>query len=254
MKPYPKITFIIFSLLAICFIVNAQKLPRVQAGNMHVPSNVKIDGNITEWGQFQAFNKATDINYSVANDNENLYLVVQATIPDVISRILNGGITVSVVPSGKKDDKGAPNISYPVSAPGNKVSIYLRNKSTINADSLMNIKNRAMETKHKIIRTSNITGVDTLISVYNTDNIRVAERFDSNLYYNYELAIPLKYLGITASNAAKFAYHIKINEVEQSEIEITRDAQQRVIRVVASRNSVTGQPATDFWGEYTLAK
>ena len=119
----------------------------------------------------------------------------------------------------------------------------------------MKVTNKAMVTKYKTIRTSGIDGVDTLISIYNTDNIRVAERFDNNLYYNYELAIPLKYLGIKADNAAKFAYHIKINEVKESGIETKRDAQQRIISVrVNLLNSAVGQPATDFWGEYTLAK
>lgn len=112
-----------------------------------------------------------------------------------------------------------------------------------------------MQTKYKTIRTSGIDGLDTLISVYNTENVKVAEQFDNNLYYNYELAVPLKYLGINADDASKFAYHIKINEVEERGIETKRDAQQRIIWMrVNLINSAVGQPATDFWGEYTLAK
>lgn len=255
MKPYPKITFTFFLLLVVCTIANAQKLPNVQQTSLRAPAGIKIDGKATEWGnQFQAYNHATDVNYTLSNDDANLYLTVQATIPDVIKKILNGGITLTISQTGKKSDKGASGISYPVSAPGNKVSIYLRNKPTGSiADSLMNVKNKEMSTKYKTIRTSGIAQLDTLISVYNTENIKAAERFDNNLYYNYELAVPLKYLGITADSAT-FAYHIKINEVQQSGIAIKKDAQRRILSVSVTPNSVMGQPATDFWAEYTLAK
>lgn len=152
MKPYPKITFTIFSLLIISIIANAQKLPNVQQVSLRAPANIKIDGNTTEWGnQFQAYNKATDINYTLSNDDKNIYLAVQATIPDVIKRILNGGITLSVNQAGKKDDKGAPSISYPVSAPTNKVTIYLRNKPVGKAaDSLMKVKIKTCKPNTKL--------------------------------------------------------------------------------------------------------
>lgn len=260
MKLYLKNTLIIFLLSTISIMANAQKLPNTQQTSVLTPANIKIDGKATEWGdKFQAYNKATGIYYTLCNDDANLYLTIQATIPDVIKKILNGGITLTISKAGKKDDKGAPSITYPVSAAGNKVSINLRNKPTGNgADSLMNIKNKEMSTKYKTIRTSGIKELDTIISVYNTENMKVAERFDNNLYYTYELAVPLKYLEIMKDNPVKFAYHIKINEVEQSGITMlnqnSTDGRQRLMAIRVGPNAVVGQPATDFWAEYTLAK
>jgi len=55
---------------------------------------VRIDGKITEWGNFQAYNPATEISYTMANDNDKLYLVCSATQPEVIQKIIEGGINI----------------------------------------------------------------------------------------------------------------------------------------------------------------
>ena len=64
---------------------NGQRLPNKQEEGFTAPQNVKIDGKATEWqNQFKAYNTATGIYYTVANDSTNLYLVIQATEPLVI--------------------------------------------------------------------------------------------------------------------------------------------------------------------------
>lgn len=258
-----KNTFSVILLSAACLVGKAQKLPNVQAGSLRAPTNVKIDGKTTEWNnQFQAYNHATDINYTLANDNEHLYLIIQATIPDIIRRILNGGITLTINTQGKKEDKGAASITYPVSGPGNKVSFNSRvlpDPMSVSAvDSFVNAKNSEMASKFKTIKLSGIKQLDTLISVYNADDIKVAEAFDHKMGYTYELAISLKHLEITMDNPLKFAYHIKINEVAQSGITVTTSSadglRPNTVSVRMGANAVVGQSATDFWGEYTLAK
>src|SRR5471030_539366 len=52
----------------------AKKLPDIQPTDLYAPSNIKIDGKTTEWeDKFQAYNRATDVFYTVANDNNNFY-------------------------------------------------------------------------------------------------------------------------------------------------------------------------------------
>ena len=59
-------------------MANAQKLPNVQQASLRAPENVKVDGKPTEWGdKLQAYNKATDVFYTIANDYNNLYLIIQ---------------------------------------------------------------------------------------------------------------------------------------------------------------------------------
>jgi hypothetical protein len=63
---------------------NAQKLPQVQQVSLRAPANIRADGKNKEWGtQLQAFNNATGIFYSMANDDENLYLVIYSNNFDI---------------------------------------------------------------------------------------------------------------------------------------------------------------------------
>lgn len=88
--------FLIILTVIISFAANAQKLPTVQKSSLRAPSNIKIDGETTEWGdKFQAYNTATDIFYTMANDDRGLYLVVQSGDPKIIQR-LTGGITLTI--------------------------------------------------------------------------------------------------------------------------------------------------------------
>jgi len=76
-------------LFSIAFLnTHAQTLPKVQEASLRAPDNIKIDGKPTEWNnQFQAYNTATDLFYTIANDDQNLYLVIQAKKPLSISKI-----------------------------------------------------------------------------------------------------------------------------------------------------------------------
>src|ERR1700761_303273 len=94
---------------------SAQKLPNVQTASLRAPANMKIDGKATEWNnQFQAYNHATDIFYTISNDDSKLYLTVRATDKQVMNKILRGGVTFTVQPSGKKTDKDGISITYPL--------------------------------------------------------------------------------------------------------------------------------------------
>ena len=55
-----------------------QKLPNLQTTSLRAPASIKIDGKTTEWNnRFQAYNKATEVSYTIANDKDKLYLVIQ---------------------------------------------------------------------------------------------------------------------------------------------------------------------------------
>jgi len=97
-----KSTFLPAFLLSVSFAY-AQKLPSVQPNSLRAPANVKIDGIPTGWGEtLQAYNKSTELHYTIANDDENLYLTVQATNPRVIQKLLMTGLTFRLIVQERK--------------------------------------------------------------------------------------------------------------------------------------------------------
>jgi hypothetical protein len=79
-------------LLITHFTAKAQKLPNKQEVSLRIPADMKIDGNAKEWNnKFQAYNKLTNIFYTLSNDDKNLYLVIQATDPIIIEKMIRGG-------------------------------------------------------------------------------------------------------------------------------------------------------------------
>ena len=80
--------------LAASVHLNAQKLPNKQERSMWAPPNPKINGQVDEWGnQFEAYNHATDIYYTLANDDQYLYLLIHTDKARVIEKIVEGGIS-----------------------------------------------------------------------------------------------------------------------------------------------------------------
>jgi hypothetical protein len=93
----------------------AQKLPTTQQISLRAPSELKIDGLPTEWNNvYQAYNKSTDIFYTISNDDNNLYLIVHASISRSMEKIIEGGISFKVNNSGKKDDKKNIVVLFPL--------------------------------------------------------------------------------------------------------------------------------------------
>jgi len=105
----------VLALVSASIVASAQKLPNIQKNSLAAPTSIKIDGKAIEWDDtFQAYNKSTDVYYSIANSADNLYLVVQATDPDIISKIISGGITFTIKNADKKNTTDAVTITYPL--------------------------------------------------------------------------------------------------------------------------------------------
>jgi hypothetical protein len=268
-------------LAAACLTATAQKLPNVQPAGVRAPDNIKIDGKTTEWdNQFQAYNHATDIFYTVSNDDTHLYLTIQATESAIMSKIMGGGITFTVQKSAKKNDKDGVSITYPIFEKNNRPSIGVKmnmnmengvTKTTTTSDpvtdSLVMARNKQLDEKSKVIGVTGIPGLDTLISVYNEDGIKTGERFNKTGAYIYELSVDLKLLGISVADASKFAYHIKLNGTSFGTPTIkvqggdgsaayaaaTAAATEQIMAKLSAMMGPSATP-TDFWGDYTLAK
>jgi len=255
--------------ISVGFTAEAQKLPTVQQAGLYAPANVKVDGKTTEWGnKFQAYNKNTSVFYTMANDADNLYLVLQATDRTAIDKILTNKLTLSVF--NDKDKNILPVTITTPSMRGNSsfINSLIKNPS----DSLVNLTNKAFDANFKELKVTGISAIsDPTISVYNDYGIKFAGRVDANKAYTCELAIPIKNVNhLTTLN--NLSYKIQLNGL---------DLNGGVVRVVvnsgsamksdggaapANVNALFGQMAanggpmgelmsdTNFTGTYTLVK
>ncbi len=265
-----KITVVLLSALAF-LQVSAQKLPNVQQVSLRAPANIKTDGKATEWGnEFKAYNPATELFYTIANDDKKLYLIFQATDRYNITRIVSGGLKIGIQKNGNKTDIGSPSVQFPYMEKGKRASFIQRLNLTGETgerrkyllDSAMQANNRKLRDNVKYIYTKGIPGLDSLISIYNDHGIQAANTFDIDKVYTAEIAIDLKHFGLSIADTSKFAYHITLNggvnkyAMGMSFGSVMNDdgtPAEAFAKQLNHQVEVNGA-TTDFWGEYTLAK
>ncbi|MBC7401425.1 MAG: hypothetical protein H7289_15910 [Mucilaginibacter sp.] len=236
----------------------AQKLPNKQEISFRAPSKLKIDGVAKEWGdRLQAYNKSTQIFYAISNDDKNLYLIVQAKYEEIISKIIRGGITFIINHTTNKKDPQPVTITYPnlrgsdFSRVANGIAgrFYTQPDTSYKPMPITELNNR-INTGSKTIITAGIKGLDSdTLSVYNADGIKAAAQFDSKMLYNYELAIPIKYLNLADNGVNPFSYQLKINGESDDKFVPSGPTDHFPPPV-----SVAQLATTDFWGQYTLSK
>jgi hypothetical protein len=260
--------FILFLIIAIASLcANAQKIPNKQEANLRAPAGIKVDGKATEWGDgFRAYNSATEVYYTIANDDKNLYLAIRATDALVIRKIIAGGITFSVGEGNVAKQTVA--VTYPLFDRKAPPNINLRNKAAIianavTADSFMMAANKELISNAKKIKLSGVgTTGDTVISIYNEEGITAAGLFNNSADYTYELALPLKYLTVLSGERRVLNYTIKLNGSAYAEgaffeqIEGGSRVSSSTIRgkdLPAIKDMQLIAAPTDMSGTYTLA-
>ena len=219
MKINPALQVLLIAvLLSPALNVRAQKLPRIQEQNMLLATHsIRIDGRLGDWEQgVAAYNKPFGVYYSVANDDQNLYLVIRSANRTSAKKMVVGGVTFTVGQSDRKAEENHSSVTFPYydrNTPSWFISFPAGSTDARQNDSLLAAYNGAIAVKFRTIGVRGFKSVtDSLISIYNEEGIKAAAQFDKDLSYCYELAIPLKLLGITA-NAAKLSYTIKLNGI-----------------------------------------
>lgn len=252
---------------------HAQKLPNVQEVSLQAPTNIKIDGKAQEWGEFKAHNSATDIFYTIANDDKKLYLVVYIEAGAVVNRAAVGGIKLTVQKNNSKVPNGAVGVKFPYFEKDKRIVFPVKKRGEINTpaqgDSIMRVYNQRIASNVKWIYTYGMAGTDSLLSVYNDKGIQAAGLFDQSRGYTCEMAIDLALLGISA-DAKQFTYNITIN-AEPNKMSSApwigafksgtnadgsnmNETQLAAVNLMFQNSNNIIYATTDFWGEYTLAK
>jgi hypothetical protein len=253
------------------------KLKSVQTLSVLAVPNVKIDGNLAEWkDDFQAYNKAVKLFYTLANDEKYLYLVVKSTDPTNNAKIAAGGITLNINTADKKTDKDAYSLTYPVVnragigrggrgrggfGGGRNNGVPLSDSAAKAATEEAHKQFIAAAKEIKILGFKDIT--DTLISIYNEYSIKSMIGYDDQGNLTCEMAVPLKALGLSASDPKEFSYQLLLSGIPAPTTGGFGGGGGRGGRgggrggAGGGRNNIDYQELiapTDFWGKYTLAK
>lgn len=253
--------------------LKAQKSVDISAG-VKAPAEVKADGKLTEWSKPLAYNKSTGLHYILANDANNLYLAINATDETTINKILGGGITLLINKEGKKKDKDAIEIVYPMGGGrSNMRSMRMGGRGNRQASNPVDTSEIISTRKQAVkgMKELSVIGIkevsDTLVSIYNTYGLKTGITIDAHGSFNYELSVPLKLLDLDPAKNTELAYNIIVNGITMGggNREGGRRGGGRANggggggMIMISEPTMGGgmmdmMTSTDFWGKYKLAK
>lgn len=201
------------AVLLICgFTANAQETE----SNMRMLKPFKADGISNEWNEpLNEFNSDTKLAFALANDDQNLYIVIESLDPETTMKVLSGGITLNINTAGKK--KTGIELTFP-----------LREKPPMQPDGVekMNVMHadgkhapheipdeKAMGQGIKVSGFKNIA--DGIISPENNYGIQSGMVVKPNRDLIYELVIPLTELQVDLNLKKPIAYNIKLNSFKR---------------------------------------
>jgi len=185
---------------------------KTAANTLQIPSAAfKVDGDIKEWGDsLRYYNAESKLNYSLANDKENIYIAVRINNALQQKKILAAGITFTFDPKGKK--KSTYTVTFPVAQGTNGLNPAPGAQDEALAASL---------TKLRQIKVTGFPDIESdVMSTTNTYGFRVAMKYDNvdgSLFY--EATVPLKFFGSFNADKDAWSFNFKINGVPRPEID-----------------------------------
>lgn len=263
-----KLFILLVLTIAISVNIQAQKLPNKQEASVKAPANVKIDGKPVEWGNFTAYNSATELFYTLANDEQNFYLIIQAGNRRAMHKIFAGGISLFLTNATNADKNARGIITYLAFPKSNRFAIVEMLKDT----AAMNFKaiNSAMAASLKTIGVKNLNDIsEDVISVYNDYGIMAASYLTDRNTYTCEIAIPLKNLKTFINGKSVINYTLQANAESLNSMKVVVNGKEvnnvtadpRVMemmnKIYQSEDGASLRETmsdTNVSGEYTLAK
>lgn len=243
---------------------------------MWAPQGLKIDGKLSEWGTvLQAYNKTVKLWYAIANDDKFLYLAIKSEDINYNPKILAGGISLTINTDGRKKDKGAYIVTFPVinrtggssrGGRGGRRGGFGQDQDKPDTSAIVAQQKQTLATGKEISAIGFKEITDTLISIYNEYGIKAAANIDEKGNYSAELAIPLGMLKIPAGQK-EIAYNIKVNGLQLNMMKMGNISIDGgggfggrsgggggfggISRDTPDSDDIT--IATDFWAKYALA-
>lgn len=179
------------------------------------PAGIAIDGDIKEWGDsLRYYNADKQLNYSLANDKENLYMAIRINDRSEQMRLLNAGLTFGIDTHGKK--KESFSLTFPYNEQGNvsKPDMNKQDGGTLSQDDRDELVRERL-TKLRQIKVTGFKDIeDEIITTSNTYGIKIAIDYDKDGYLIYEAAIPLKFFHANDIGKNEWAFDFKINGIK----------------------------------------
>jgi len=205
-----KITCLTAAILLVQLSLRAQEVEE----DVRMIKTFKADGISNEWDEpLNQYNDATKLAFALANDDKNLYIIIESLDPQTTFGILHGGITLNINTKGKKKD-GVKLIfplmeRSPMPKDGEVAAVGNNNMPTheqVERGHEQGIMNRSI----KVLGFKNI--VDGDLPVVNNYGIKTGMSIHPNRDLIYELSIPLSQLDVSLDLNKPIAYNIKLNQ------------------------------------------
>ncbi|HEY4326601.1 MAG TPA: hypothetical protein VGN20_21630 [Mucilaginibacter sp.] len=181
------------------------------------PTNIAIDGDVKKWGDsLRYYNTEKHINYSIANDQDNVYMAIRITDRLDQRKIIKSGITFSVDPKGKK--KETFSITFPLNVQGGAPA--LPSPKAEDGEVTKQDREELMRERITTLRGIKVVGFkdieDDMITTSNTYGIKTAINYDDDGNLVCEAAIPLKFFHSDDPAKNEWAFNFKINGITKS--------------------------------------
>ncbi|MBO9674688.1 MAG: hypothetical protein J7577_14670 [Sphingobacteriaceae bacterium] len=190
-------------------LLNAQEVEE----NIRMVKPFKADGISNEWNEpLNQYNDATRLAFALANDDQNLYVIIESLDPQTTFSILSGGITLNINTAGKKKD--GMKLTFPLMErpPSPKDVDASEGHHTQHPDGDMGMMHDPAA-MNKGIRVSGFKNIaDGDLPADNQSGIETGMSIHPNKDLIYELRIPLAQLGVDLDMKKPLVYNIKINQ------------------------------------------
>ncbi|QNR86879.1 hypothetical protein H9N25_11080 [Pedobacter riviphilus] len=200
----------VFSVMFGSFSVKAQDVEE----NIRMVKPFKADGISNEWNEpLNQYNDATKLAFALANDDKNLYIIIESLDPQTTFSVLRGGITLNINTEGKKKD--GMKLTFPLMErpPMPKEGEEYHNRTPLLPDGAT----QGPVAMNKGIRVSGFKNIaDGELPAINQDGIETGMSIHPNRDLIYELSIPLAQLQVGLDLKKPLVYNIKINEPNKS--------------------------------------
>ncbi|MGN7986014.1 hypothetical protein ACTJKC_01670 [Pedobacter sp. 22226] len=184
--------------------------------NIRMIKPFKADGISNEWNEpLNQYNDATKLAFALANDDKNLYIIIESLDPQTTFSVLRGGITLNINTAGKK--KEGMKLTFPLMErpPMPKEGEEHREHAALPAERENEMHDPAA--MNKSIRVSGFKNIpDGELPAINQDGIETGMSIHPNRDLIYELSIPLAQLQVGLDLKKPLVYNIKINEPAKS--------------------------------------
>ncbi|GGH16770.1 hypothetical protein [Mucilaginibacter phyllosphaerae] len=183
------------------------------------PANITIDGSLSDWGDSLRYhNQEKNLDYTLANDKENIYAVIKISDRLEQARVLNAGITLGIDTRGKK--KETYSLTFPLRYPGSPPPAFTppnNNGGEITKEE----RDELMRERITTLRSIKVTGFKDIegdmITTSNTYGIKAAINYDAAGNLICETAIPIKFFHADDIAKNDWAFNFKINGLQRPE-------------------------------------